>query len=92
MAKQLHQGVDADLGVGTGERRLCSAVPAPKNASTRSPGAVHSRDRMVPREQWEVLIPDHHPGFITWETYEANTARLRRQLAPTPRTGRRSGA
>ena len=40
-------------------------------------GAVHSRDRLVPREQWEVLIPDHHPGFISWETYEANTARLR---------------
>ena len=31
----------------------------------------------MPREQWEVLIPDHHPGFISWETYEANTARLR---------------
>jgi Recombinase/Recombinase zinc beta ribbon domain len=40
-------------------------------------GAVHSRDRLVPREQWEVLIPDHHPGYITWEAYEANTARLR---------------
>ena len=40
-------------------------------------GTVHSRDRLVPREQWEVLIPDHHPGFITWETFEANTARLR---------------
>ena len=31
----------------------------------------------MPREQWEVLIPDHHRGFITWETFEANTARLR---------------
>ena len=40
-------------------------------------GTVHSRDRLVPREQWEVLIPDHHRGFITWETFEANTARLR---------------
>jgi DNA invertase Pin-like site-specific DNA recombinase/predicted DNA-binding transcriptional regulator AlpA len=40
-------------------------------------GVVLSRDRVVPREQWEVLIPDHHPGFITWEKYEANTARLR---------------
>jgi hypothetical protein len=40
-------------------------------------GTVHARDRVVPREQWEVLIPDHHRGFITWETYEANTARLR---------------
>lgn len=40
-------------------------------------GAVHARDRLVPREQWEVLIPDHHPGYISWEAYEANTARLR---------------
>jgi DNA invertase Pin-like site-specific DNA recombinase len=40
-------------------------------------GIVHSRDRLVPREQWEVLIPDHHRGFITWETFEANAARLR---------------
>jgi hypothetical protein len=38
-------------------------------------GQVLSRDRVVPREQWEVLIPD--PGFITWDKYEANTARLR---------------
>src|SRR5947209_10204176 len=40
-------------------------------------GQILARDRVVPRDQWEVLIPDHHPGFITWETYEANTARLR---------------
>jgi DNA invertase Pin-like site-specific DNA recombinase len=40
-------------------------------------GAVHARVQLVPREQWEVLIPDHHPGYITWETYESNTARLR---------------
>jgi DNA invertase Pin-like site-specific DNA recombinase len=40
-------------------------------------GAVQSRDRLVPREQWEVLIPDHHPGYISRKTYEANTAQLR---------------
>lgn len=40
-------------------------------------GAVHSRVRLMPREQWEVLIPDHHPGYISWEADEANTARLR---------------
>jgi hypothetical protein len=40
-------------------------------------GTVYARDRVVPREQWEVLIPDHHRGFIPWETFEANTARLR---------------
>ncbi|MGW5690754.1 recombinase family protein, partial [Streptomyces asiaticus] len=40
-------------------------------------GQVVARDRLVPREEWEVLIPDHHPGFITWEKYESNTAKLR---------------
>ena len=40
-------------------------------------GTVRSRLRSVPREQWEVLICDHHPGCISWETYEANAARLR---------------
>ena len=40
-------------------------------------GTVRSRVQLLPREQWEVLIPDHHPGYISWETYEANTARLR---------------
>jgi excisionase family DNA binding protein len=40
-------------------------------------GTVRSRVRLVSREQWEVLIPDHHPGYINWETYEANAVRLR---------------
>jgi hypothetical protein len=35
------------------------------------------RTTLLPRDQWAVLIPDHHPGFIDWATYEANTARLR---------------
>jgi DNA invertase Pin-like site-specific DNA recombinase len=40
-------------------------------------GKVVKRTVALPREQWAVLIPDHHPGFIDWATYEANTARLR---------------
>ena len=40
-------------------------------------GRVISRTVALPREQWEVLIPDHHAGFIGWDTYEANTAALR---------------
>jgi DNA invertase Pin-like site-specific DNA recombinase len=24
------------------------------------------------REEWEVLIPDHHEGYISWEQYECN--------------------
>src|SRR3954465_12668022 len=40
-------------------------------------GRVITSVRLLPREQWAVLIPDHHPGFISWTQYEANTARLR---------------
>ncbi len=30
------------------------------------------RVERLPREQWTALIPDSHPGYITWETFEAN--------------------
>jgi DNA invertase Pin-like site-specific DNA recombinase len=26
----------------------------------------------LPRDQWTALIPGAHPGYITWDTYEAN--------------------
>jgi predicted DNA-binding transcriptional regulator AlpA len=58
-------------------------------------GKILSGVREVPREQWAVLIPGHHPGYISWETYEANTARLRANWRPPrghgggpPREGR----
>ena len=40
-------------------------------------GRVISRTVALPRDQWEVLIPDRHAGFIGWDTFEANTAALR---------------
>lgn len=30
----------------------------------------------LPKEQWQVFIPDHHPGYITWEVYEENLKQL----------------
>jgi DNA invertase Pin-like site-specific DNA recombinase len=30
----------------------------------------------VPRDQWTALIPDAHPGYITWEQFEANQQTL----------------
>jgi DNA invertase Pin-like site-specific DNA recombinase len=32
--------------------------------------------RLVPREQWIALIPDAHPGYITFQQYETNLATL----------------
>jgi DNA invertase Pin-like site-specific DNA recombinase len=47
-------------------------------------GRVRKRVRLLPREQWAVLIPDHHPGFIDWTTFEMNQARLASNCRPGP--------
>ncbi|MCP5113705.1 MAG: recombinase family protein [bacterium] len=50
-------------------------------------GAIRKRVRKLPRDEWAVLIRDHHPGFIDWETYEANQARLATNTRPRPHQG-----
>lgn len=47
-------------------------------------GSVKKRIRHLPIEQWAVLLPDHHPGFIDWTTYQANQARLDSNTRPKP--------
>jgi hypothetical protein len=39
-------------------------------------GEISTVSRPVPREQWRVTIPDHHPGYITWDRFLANRHRL----------------
>jgi hypothetical protein len=53
-------------------------------------GALRKRRRRLPRDQWEVLIPDHHPGFTDWDTYLANQAKIGGNIRPqasAPGTG-----
>lgn len=56
--------------------RYAGAFVYGRTRSVRSPkrnsGAVK-----VPREEWQVLIPHAHPGFIDWEEFERNQAILR---------------
>lgn len=47
-------------------------------------GAVRKRIRHLPIHQWAVLIPEHHPGFIDWTTFQANQARLDSNTRPKP--------
>lgn len=47
-------------------------------------GTVKKRLRHLPLEQWAVLIPDHHPGFIDWATFQAHQARLDANTRPQP--------
>jgi DNA invertase Pin-like site-specific DNA recombinase len=48
-------------------------------------GALRTRRRKLPRDQWEVLIPDHHPGFTDWDTYLANQQRIGSNIRPQAR-------
>src|SRR5918994_721243 len=53
-------------------------------------GRVRTRARELARADWQVLIVDHHPGYIDWATYEANQARIganTRPRAHEPGTG-----
>ena len=47
-------------------------------------GRVRKRVRLLPQDQWAVLIPNHHPGFIDWATFERNQARLASNYHPGP--------
>jgi DNA invertase Pin-like site-specific DNA recombinase len=45
-------------------------------------GRVRTRCRHLPRNEWPVLITDHHKGFVDWETYETIQARLASNTRP----------
>jgi hypothetical protein len=57
----------------------------------RIPGRRGSGRAWAPTEQWDVLIRDRLPAYITWEQYEANQSRLRDNSSKygrgTPRGG-----
>lgn len=40
-------------------------------------GRVRAHTVQLPRDQWDVLITEHHPGFVSWERYEAIQSQLR---------------
>jgi DNA invertase Pin-like site-specific DNA recombinase len=45
----------------------------------------HGRKRVVTRDcsdpgEWEIIIRDHHPGYISWEQYERNVEMLRQNV------------
>jgi len=46
------------------------------------PARVRKRTRRLPRSEWGVVIREHHQGFIDWETFEANQARIASNTHP----------
>lgn len=49
-------------------------------------GALVSRSVKLPMEEWEVLIQDHHPGYIEWSQYLENQRRLEKNRTNGPDT------
>ena len=47
-------------------------------------GVRRKRIKPLPRDQWQVLIKEHHKGFIDWQTYEANLQRIAKNTRPGP--------
>jgi DNA invertase Pin-like site-specific DNA recombinase len=45
-------------------------------------GTLHRQRRRLAPSEWEVLIPDHHQGFLDWATYQANQARIAANTRP----------
>lgn len=33
-------------------------------------------NKLLPRDQWHTVLPDAHPGYITWEQYDQNEKKL----------------
>ena len=46
----------------------------------------------VPNDQWEILIPGTHPGYISWEDYERNLRCLRQSAQAMGSERRKSPA
>jgi DNA invertase Pin-like site-specific DNA recombinase len=65
-------------------RTIHSMLFNPIYAGAYAFGKTEARTRVVrgraqktdghkkPRENWLVLIPDHHPGYVSWEEFERN--------------------
>ncbi|MCK9905189.1 recombinase family protein [Frankia sp. Cpl3] len=45
-------------------------------------GTVRTRHKAVPRGEWEVLIRDHHEGYLDWDTYETNLVKIGKNIRP----------
>jgi DNA invertase Pin-like site-specific DNA recombinase len=54
-------------------------------------GARKKRIRRLPREQWPIVIKEHHEGYIDWATYEANQARIGTNTRPRPHNDSTTG-
>ena len=56
--------------------RYAGAFVYGRHTSRKQPNG-HYRTTRMPREEWQVLLLDAHPGYIRWDDYERIQERLR---------------
>lgn len=69
--------------------RYAGAFVFGRHCQHRSPTGRIS-PRPLPREQWDTLLLDAHPGYITWERYEQHEKTLRDNACAYGRDRRQS--
>ena len=50
-------------------------------------GCLRVKTIELPMEQWSVCLPEHHPGYVSWEEYLANRKRLAANVRPRGQGG-----
>lgn len=43
-------------------------------------GSIRETRTNVEQEEWKVVLRDHHPGYVSWDEFEANRARLQKNV------------
>ena len=62
--------------------RYAGAFVYGRHRSTPAVGATRVKRLLkVAREDWQVLIPDAHPGYLSWEEFEQNQLTLKQNIA-----------
>jgi len=68
--------------------RYAGAYAYGRTRGVRTADLKGTTARKVARENWQVLIRDAHPGYISWEEFERNEQTLRDNVAGWSPTGR----
>jgi hypothetical protein len=94
-------GADADTiqWVPPTLSRVLKVLKNPRYAGVYFYGRTRQRkgivNRQLPSEEWKVFLPDAHPGYISWDQYQANQRALEQNrmkvCLQAPRTPPREG-
>lgn len=62
--------------------RYAGAFVYGRTRRRKAPLGGKGHEQRMTRDQWKVFLPRAHPGYLTWEQFEANEAKLLSNKAP----------